>query len=202
MDIIIGGEKLGDAGGAYVTANKFGKLLYFVGASIAIVVLPWFSRRSMTQDTKKQLFVGMLIFIPATMVLSPLSAIILDPFIRFMFPLDIVPTFALLSWTLMANFALCAIQLFVTWHIAQQTRGLNWVLGICCTVFTPLFVFFGQDDMGIIYVTNAMVWVATFFLAALALRQQTIESVSDSDTDTPTSETHDDSTHMNKEDQI
>ena len=53
--------------------------------------------------------------------------------------------------------------------------------------------------MGIIYVTNAMVWVATFFLAALALRQQTIESVSDSDTDTPTSEIHDDSTYMNKE---
>ena len=56
--------------------------------------------------------------------------------------------------------------------------------------------------MGIIYVTNAMVWVATFFLAALALRQQTSEAVNDSDPPSPSTELKDDSTPMNKEDQI
>ena len=127
VDIIIGGEKLGDAGGAYVTANKFGKLLYFVGASIAIVVLPWFSRRSMTQDTKKQLFVGMLMFIPATMVLSPLSAIILDPFIRFMFPLDIVPTFCII--VVDVNGKLCPLCHSVVCDVAHCSTDTGSKLG-------------------------------------------------------------------------
>ena len=52
--------------------------------------------------------------------------------------------------------------------------------------------------MGIIYVTNAMVWIATLFLTILALRQQTIDPVGDSDT--PSSELNEDSERIKKED--
>ena len=168
IDMIVAGESLGDAGGAYVTANKFGKILYFVGASVAIVILPMFARAKSTPKIRKQILLGTLLFIPVAALLSPIGFSILDPLIRFSFPANIVPSFELLSWTLFANFALCAIQLFVTWHIAQQSVGLTWLLGLCCAILGYLLSAEGLNGTQIIIRTSLIVWITTCVLAALA----------------------------------
>lgn len=168
VDMIVAGENLGNAGGAYVTANKFGKILYFVGASVAIVILPMFARAKSTPKIRKQILLGTFAFIPIAGILSPIGYYVLDPLIRFSFPADIVPSLELLSWTMFANFALCAIQLFVTWHIAQQTRGLTWLLGACCLILGVLLSKEGLDGEAIIIRTSAVVWITTCVLGILA----------------------------------
>ena len=171
VDLIVVGETLGEDGGAYVTANKFGKLLYFVGASFAIVILPKFSRAKTHAGLKRQMFLGLVLFIPLCAFLSPIGAIVVDPLIRVSFPEEIVPTFELMSWTFFSNFALCAIQLLITWHIAQRTRHLNWLLAVCCLTMTRLL--FWQSDTGIevIQMTSASVWLTTIILSLLAIFQ-------------------------------
>ncbi len=168
IDMIVAGENLGDAGGAYVTANKFGKILYFVGASVAIVILPAFARAKSTPKIRKQILMGTFAFVPVAALLSPLGSWMLDPFIRFSFPENIVPSFELLSWTWFSNFALCAIQLFVTWHIAQRTRGLSWLLGACCIILGVLLSSEGLDGNEIIIRTAGVVWITTIVLGILA----------------------------------
>ena len=179
VDLIVVGETLGEDGGAYVTANKFGKLLYFVGASIAIVILPKFSRAKTHDGLQKQMFIGLLLFIPLCALLSPIGAIMVDPLIRISFPEDIVPSFALMSWTFFANFALCAIQLLITWHIAQRTRHLNWLLAVCCLTMTRLLFWQSDTGMEVIQMTSASVWLTTIILSFLAIFQP-IEEINES----------------------
>jgi len=142
--------------------------LYFVGASVAIVILPMFARAKSTPKIRKHILIGTFLFIPIAAVLSPIGFWVLDPLIQFSFPANIVPTFELLSWTLFANFALCAIQLFVTWHIAQQTVGLTWLLGLCCAILGYLLSAEGLDGTQIIIRTSLIVWITTCVLAVLA----------------------------------
>lgn len=171
VDSIVVGETLGEQGGAYVTANKFGKLLYFVGASVAIVILPKFSRAKTSAGLQRQMLIGLVLFIPFCALLSPIGAICVDPLIRLSFPEEIVPSFELMSWTFFANFALCAIQLLITWHIAQRTKYLNWLLAVCCFTMTKLLFWQSDTGMEIIQMTSASVWLTTIILSLLAIFQ-------------------------------
>lgn len=178
VDLIVVGETLGEDGGAYVTANKFGKLLYFVGASVAIVILPKFSRAKTTAGLRRQMLIGLVLLIPLCGLLSPIGAIIVDPLIRVSFPEEIVPSFALMSWTFFANFALCAIQLLITWHISQQTKHLNWLLAVCCLTMTRLLFWQSDTGMDVIQMTSASVWLTTIILSFLAIFQPVNEEES------------------------
>ena len=168
FDLIVAGEQLGDAGGAYVTANKFGKILFLVGASVATVILPLFSRAKSTPRLRIQILVGTGLYIVLSGMLSPFGAWVLDPFIRLAFPEAMVPTFDLMAWTLFANFSLCGIQLFVTWHIAQQTPNLMWLMGLCCGILIYLLTGSRMDGVEIISTTSFVVLFTTITLAILA----------------------------------
>lgn len=171
VDLIVAGERLGDAGGAYATANKFGRLLYFAGASVAIVILPLFARAKSTPGLRSKILLGTIVLVPISGLLSPVGAYILDPFIQFAFPPEVVPSIELLSWTMFANFALASIQLFITWHVAQRTLGLSWLLAGCCGMLAWMLSSGEADAIRLIQITSGIVWVTTILLAGLAYFQ-------------------------------
>lgn len=172
IDIIIAGEHLNTAGGSYVTANKFGRILYFIGTSIGIVILPTFSRIITTHTLKTRIILGTFILIPLSAVLAPTAALLLQPLIEFSFPSDVVPSFTILSWTFFANFALASIHLFITWHIAQQTQYLNQLLGVCCIILSFLLWYGPPTELFLIQTISYSVWILTITLAFLAYVQK------------------------------
>ena len=171
IDLIVAGERLGDASGAYATANKFGRLLYFAGASVAIVILPLFARAKNTPSLRSKILLGTIVLIPISGLLSPIGAYILDPFIQLAFPPEVVPSIELLSWTMFANFALASIQLFITWHVAQRTVGLSWLLAGCCGMLAWMLSSGRAESIRLIQITSGIVWVTTILLAGLAYFQ-------------------------------
>lgn len=193
VDLIVVGETLGENGGAYVTANKFGKLIYFVGASIAIVILPKFARAKTSAGLHRQMLFGLLLFIPLCACLSPIGAVIVDPLIRLSFPEEIVPSFELMYWTFFANFALCAIQLLITWHIAQRTKHVNWLLAVCCLTMTRLLFWQSDTGLDVIQMTAASVWLTTIILSILAMVQPVENLETENDTTTKMSPSSEDS---------
>lgn len=164
-DVIIAGERLGELGGGYVTANKFGRLLYFVGSSVVVVILPFLARAKSTPEIQRKIVWGTMASIPIFALISPLISWILTPILQFGFPKEVVPSFELLSWTMFSNFALTAIQLFITWHIAQQSRALNWILGCCSMLLFAILYLIPAQDLAIIQITTITVWIATIILA-------------------------------------
>jgi hypothetical protein len=71
-DVIIAGERLGELGGGYVTANKFGRLLYFVGSSVVVVILPFLARAKSTPEIQRKIVWGTFASIPIFGLFSPL----------------------------------------------------------------------------------------------------------------------------------
>ena len=59
----------------------------------------------------------------------------------------------------------------ITWHIAQRTKHLNWLLAVCCLTMTRLLFWQSDTGMDVIQMTSASVWLTTVILSFLAIFQ-------------------------------
>ena len=87
-------------------------------------------------------------------------------------PIEVIPSFSLMWWTLFANLALAYVHLLITWHIAQQSKGLVQILGISCFVLGLMLSTIEANGVKMIQTTSIIVWVTAVPLAALALRSK------------------------------
>ena len=162
VDVVLAAEFLGVESGPYATANRYGRLLYFVGASVAIVLLPQFAKRALT---RRVLFQGWLVAAAVTPVLSFIGAMVASPTMYWFFPESLVPSIGLISWEFGANFGLAVCHILVTWHIAQERKWYVWILGFWGAVTTGVLIFGPSTGFFYAQSTAVLFWVAACCLA-------------------------------------
>ena len=146
-----------------------------VCASVAVVVFPSFSRQTPTPKRRRQVLWITFAMIPISAVLSPIGTQFLLPIMTYSFPKEVVPSADLVSWTMFANFALASIHLLMTWHVAQRTRRMLEIMGLCSALLIILLLSGQATDLYIIQVTSVSVWLGAVSLALLAYFQTNTE---------------------------
>ena len=177
IDLIMAGENLGAQSGAFATANRFGRIMCFVSASIAVVLLPRFARGRANRAVVLGL-TGLAAVL--SLPISVGSSMVLMPLMPLLFPPEVVPSVTVMTWEVGASVGLAVIQVLVTWHVAQARRWYPLVVALSGAVFVgvlhlgpPTAVYYAQASAGVFWM--AAVALSVIDVPSVANLRETVE---------------------------
>ncbi len=167
-DVLFASLLLEQNSGAYVTASKVGRILYFAGASLSVVLLPRFARPGQTSGERT--VTGLIAAAVLSALLTPVLGTVFHPLVAAFFPPELVPTPAVIAAALFGNIGLAACHLLMTWHIANGNRVAIGVLAATGVLATGSLLYGSHDLVFFTLSTSLFAWIAALSLALLGIR--------------------------------